>query len=380
MKKRVLILGAGFAGLELATSLSEAHGDSIAVTVLDKSDSFVFGYAKLDVLFGAAPLPSVQLPYRDFTKSGVTLRRETITAIDPATRTVTTDAGKHEADILVIALGADYDVSTTPGVVLGKNEFYSVAGATHLASVLPTFTKGHAVIGVCGAPYKCPPAPSECALMLHDYLLEHRVRGDCQITLVHSMSSPVPPSPETSKALLNAFAERNITYMPSCRIVSVDAARKRVVLADGQQVPCDLFLGVPKNRAPDVVVAAGLTEDGWVTVNPRTLETAFPGVYAVGDLANTGAPKAGVFAEAAARTVAANVTALIRGQEQSAKNPGAGSCYIEFGGGRIARVDVDFFSGPTPTGTFKEPTVAMRGEKKSFGATRRARWFGRTGA
>src|SRR5205814_2351156 len=118
--------------------------------------------------------------------------------------------------------------------------------------------------------------------------------------------------------------------------------------------------GIPKNRAPDVVVAAGLTENGWVTIDPRTLATKFPGVYAIGDLANTGAPKAGVFAEGAARTVAANVLALIRQEEPTAKNPGAGSCYIEFGANRIARVDVDFFSGPKPTGTYYEPSEALR--------------------
>jgi sulfide:quinone oxidoreductase len=92
-----------------------------------------------------------------------------VTAIDPAARRVTTDAGVHEAGILVIALGADYDVSATPGITLGENEFYSLAGATRMRDLLPTFRKGHAVIGVCAAPYKCPPAPSECALMLHEY-------------------------------------------------------------------------------------------------------------------------------------------------------------------------------------------------------------------
>src|SRR6185503_10774695 len=122
--------------------------------------------------------------------------------------------------------------------------------------------------------------------------------------------------------------------------------------------------GVPKNRAPDVVVAAGMTENGWVTVNPRTLETAFPGVYAVGDLANTGAPKAGIFAEGAARAVAQNISALINQQQPSAKNPGAGSCYIEFGGNLIARVDVDFFSGPKPTGIFNAPSEALRADKE----------------
>jgi sulfide:quinone oxidoreductase len=378
VKKRVLILGAGFAGLELATSLSETNGDGIAVTVIDKSDGFIFGFAKLDVMFGKATVEAVRHPYRDFAKPGVTFKRETIRSIDPTTKTVVTDAGTHQADILVIALGADYDVSTTPGVVLGDNEFYSVPGAIHLASVLPTFTKGHAVIGVCGAPYKCPPAPSECALMLHDYLKTRGVLGDCHITMVNPLPTPVPPSPETSQALIAAFAERNITYVPGHRVVSVDRARKVVVLEDGRELPCDLFLGVPKNRAPDVVVAAGLTTDGWVNVDKLTLETPFPGVYAMGDLANTGAPKAGVFAEGAARTVAANLAAILRDEQPMAKNPGAGSCYIEFGADRIARVDVDFFSGPKPTGKFHEPSEALRADKHSFGATRRARWFGRT--
>jgi sulfide:quinone oxidoreductase len=212
--------------------------------------------------------------------------------------------------------------------------------------------------------------------MLHDYLAERGVRDDCRITLVNPLPSPVPPSPETSKALITAFEERGIEYVPNRRIASVDEGRKVVVLDDGRELPCDLFLGVPRNRAPDVVVATGLTENGWVTIDPRTLETKAPGVYAIGDLANTGAPKAGVFAEGAARTVAKNLESIIRSQEPTAKNPGAGTCYIEFGADRIARVDVDFFSGPKPTGTFHAPSAALRDDKKEFGASRKRRWFG----
>jgi sulfide:quinone oxidoreductase len=377
VKKRILVLGAGFGGLELCTMLSRALGDGVAVTLVDRADAFVFGFSKLDVMFGRATPASVRLPYADFVKPGVTLRRETVTAIDPAARRVTTDAGVHEADVLVVALGADYDVSGTPGVVLGENEFYSVPGATRLRDVLPGFTRGHAVIGVCAAPYKCPPAPSECALMLHDHLTARGVRADCRITLVNPLPSPVPPSPEMSRALVAAFTERGIDYLPNRRVTSVDAGRGSVTLDDGRQLPCDLFLGVPRNRAPDVVVASGMTRDGWVTIDPHTLEAPYPGVFAIGDLANTGAPKAGVFAEAAGRTVAANLISLLRGQEPTASYPGAGSCYVEFGGDRIARVDVDFLSGPKPTGTFHEPSLALRADKQAFGATRRAAWFGR---
>jgi sulfide:quinone oxidoreductase len=348
----------------------------VQVTLIDKSDAFVFGYSKLDVMFGHASLDSVRMPYRNFVKPGVRLLRETVTAIDPATRRVTTDAAVHDCDYLVVALGADYDFAATPGLAEGGNEFYSLAGADRLREILPSFTQGHAIIGVAAAPYKCPPAPSECALLLHDYLATRGLRSQCRITIVLPLPSPVPPSPDTSKALIAAFAERDIAFMPNRRVASLDPGRRVAVLDDGAELPYDLFLGVPKNRAPAVVEAAGLVENGWVTVNPRTLETRFPQVYAVGDIANTGTPKAGVFAEGAAKAVATSLLAQIRGTGEAQLYPGAGTCYIEFGAGRIGRVDVDFFSGPKPTGTYHEPAVELRADKEHFGASRRARWFG----
>ena len=72
-----------------------------------------------------------------------------------------TDEGSYTTDYLVVALGADYDWNATPGLA-EVNEFYTTAGAERLRDVLPNFTRGHALIGVCGTPYKCPPAPSEC--------------------------------------------------------------------------------------------------------------------------------------------------------------------------------------------------------------------------
>jgi sulfide:quinone oxidoreductase len=374
---RVVVLGAGFAGLELATMLSDALGGDVDVTLIDKSDAFVFGYSKLDVMFGRTTLDAVRLPYREIAKPGVRFLQETITAIDPEARRVTTDGGVHEADVLVVSLGADYDLVATPGLAEGGNEFYSVAGAERLAEVLPTFTQGRAIVGVCGAPFKCPPAPSEAALLLHDYLSTRGVRGDCEISVVMPFGTPVPPSPDTSTALLAAFAERDIEFVAGRRVSSLDAARGVAVLEDGAELPYDLFLGVPKHRAPDVVLASGLAEDGYVPVNPQALETRFPGVYAVGDVATVGVPKAGVFSERQAGVVAASLIASLRGDGQPTGYDGRGSCYIEFGGDRVGRVDVDFFSGPKPTGTFQEPSGALVAEKQQFGASRRARWFGR---
>src|ERR1700743_591071 len=108
---RILILGAGFGGLELTTILSERLGDDAEVTLIDKGEGFVFGYSKLDLMFRGRSVDEVRPPYAEFVKPGVRLLRETVTAIDPAAKRVTTDVGVHDADFLVIALGADYDLA-----------------------------------------------------------------------------------------------------------------------------------------------------------------------------------------------------------------------------------------------------------------------------
>src|SRR6478672_10380060 len=230
--KRAVILGAGFGGLELATTLSETLGDEIDVALIDENDAFVFGYSKLDVMFGRTTLDAVRLPYRDIAKPGVRFLQETITAIDPQARRVTTNAGVHEADVMIVALGADYDMDATPGLAEAGNEFYSVPGAERMAEMLPGFTSGRVIIGVCGAPFKCPPAPSEAALLLHDHLTAKGVREECEITFLMPLPSPVPPSPETAEALLAAFAERDIRFLPGRRIASLDPQRGVTLLDD----------------------------------------------------------------------------------------------------------------------------------------------------
>jgi len=148
------------------------------------------------------------------------------------------------------------------------------------------------------------------------------------------------------------------------------------LLDDGSEVPYDLFLGVPTHCAPRVVVESGMTEDGWIPVSPENLKTRFPGVYAVGDVTRVGVPKAGVFAEGAAKVAAASIIAELENGPQPSSYKGIASCYIEFGAGLVGRVDIDFLSGPSPVGMFREPSPDLVVEKHHFGTSRSLRWFG----
>ena len=150
------------------------------------------------------------------------------------------------------------------------------------------------------------------------------------------------------------------------------------MLSDGAELPYALFLGIPVHRVPQVVVESGLAAHphDWVPVNKQTLETKFPRVYAVGDVNGVGTPEAGVFAEGSAQIVAAAITSQLRGGPPPDAYKGRGSCYVEFGHGQVGRVDVDFLSGPKPTGTFQQPSASLVEDETQFGQSRRQRWFG----
>jgi sulfide:quinone oxidoreductase len=363
--------------LELATRLSEEFGDEVEVVLIDQADRFVFGFSKLDVMFGRTVAEAVRHPYSDLVKPGVRFVQTTIRAIDPAARSVETDAGRFEGDVMVVALGADLDPGATPGLVEAGHEFYTVEGAFALREVLSHFGGGRVIVGVTSTPFKCPPAPSETVLLMHDYLVARGLRDRSEISLVMPLPAPIPPSPAASEALLDAFAERNIGWYPSQVIRELDPTAKVARFADGTEMPYDLFLGVPTHHVPAVVAESGMTVEGWIPVDPLTLETSYPGVFAVGDVASVGTPKAGVFSERQAAVAAKRIISLVRGGPATSEYDGYGMCYLEFGHEEVARVEVRFLRGQPPTGTYEAPSETLTVEKAEFGTSRIQRWFDR---
>src|SRR4051812_35013437 len=284
MKRHVVILGAGFAGLELATRLSETVPDVVRVTLIDRNDSFSFGFSKLEVMLGRESADAVRMPYRDIAKEGVEFRQERVVGIDPVARRVATDVGVHDADFLVVAMGADYDMAATPGFEAGGHEYYTLAGAMRLRDALGEFEGGRVLVSVLGQPFKCPPAPFEGSFLLHEHFTRQGIRDAVQMATTFPMQRPVPVTGEVSQMFRDGLAARGIEELSQQLVTSIDPRTREARLANGQTLAFDLFVGIPVHRAPDPLAASGLAVNGWVPVDQANLRTKFPHVYAIGDV------------------------------------------------------------------------------------------------
>src|SRR5919197_353004 len=241
MSKHVLILGAGFGGLELATRLSETIADAVRVTLIDRNDSFYFGFSKLEVMLGHQSAEDIRLHYRDFEKDGVEFRQETVTGVDPGAHRVVTDTGPYEADFVVVALGADYDFAATPGFKQGGHEYYSLAGAEQLRDALADFEGGKVLVSILGQPFKCPPAPFEGSFLLHEHFTRQGIRDSVEMTTTFPMVRPVPVTGEVSQMFRDALAARDVKELAEHLVTSIDPATRTAQLASGGTLPHHLL-------------------------------------------------------------------------------------------------------------------------------------------
>ena len=233
-------------------------------------------------------------------------------------------------------------------------------------------------MSVLGAPFKCPPAPFEGAFLMHELFTERGIRDSVEMTSTFPMKRPVPVTGDVAQMFRDGLADRDIEERAETLVTSIDPATQTAQLSSGDTLPYDLFVGIPRHRAPDPLPASGLAVDGWLPVDQTNLRTTFPQVYALGDVC-TGpriVAKAGIFAEAAARVVADDISATIANGSPPSPYEGWGICYAEFGGGLVSKVEVNFLGGESPVADRNDPSLEYAAEKAEFGASRRARWFG----
>lgn len=377
--KRVLILGGGFGGIATAHRLKQKLAPEDEVILVDRRDYFMVGFRKTWALIGESPLEAGQRSLDSLTSLGIRVMHDPVTRIDPEARAATMGDQRINADALVVALGAELAPEAVPGFQEHAFNVYDAQGIPRGAKALKEFQGGRLLIGIFGAPYKCPPAPYEMALLISDSLKSRGIKANMEVFTPQPMSLPVLGAVGCD-LIESRLADKGITFLPNHKATAVESGE--VVFGDKRR-PYDLLLGVPPHRPPAVVRESGLVDGtGWVSVNPRTLETQFPGVYAIGDVVQIAMangkplPKAGVFAEAMGETVADRIAAVFSGQESEATFKGEGGCYLEVGAGQAMMVKGHFLAEPEPEVTLTEPSPEYLDEKRSFETQRLQTWFG----
>ncbi len=376
--KRVLVLGGGFGGVATAVALRKRLPASDEVVLVERRTSFIMGLRKNWALTGVAPFEDGQRGLWVLNELGIRVINGKVNEIFPADVAVEVDTERIQADAMVVALGAGRNRKAIPGFEEHAIDYYDPREAQRGAAAIEAFRGGRLVIGVFGAPYPCPPAPYELALLLAERFARDKIPGGIFVFTPQPGSLPILGT-DACSAFDGRLASAGISFRPRTQAVSIEPG---VVVAADTRIPFDLLIGVAPHRVPGVVAQSGLTHGApWVHVNKLTLETAFPNVYAIGDVTGIGLangmalPKSGAFAHAEGEVVAARIAETFAGLAPSAVYDGTGTCFLETGHGKAAMVSGSFYADP-PQVTLSEDSVANFAAKQAFEADRLKSWFG----
>ncbi|MBI4194337.1 MAG: NAD(P)/FAD-dependent oxidoreductase [Betaproteobacteria bacterium] len=375
-----VIVGGGFGGISAANTLRRLLPPEHGIVVVDETPDFYVGAGKTWIMLGERTYEDISRPRAELLAAGVRFLQARITGFDFAKRTVATGRETLGWDHLVIALGADLNLSAVPGLAEAAHTFYTVEGAERLRPVLEDFRGGDIAILIPGVPFKCPPAPYEAAMLLHHRLGSRGPGGKARIAIYTAEGAPMATAgPEMGQYIRNELAQRGIAFHPQKKTVRVEGAARRVAFEDGGEARYDLLIAVPPHEAPAVVRNARLVNpSGWIPVDPVTLEVksiSVEEVYAIGDITAVplpgrykpdmplSLPKAGVFAEAHGRTVAHRIAAKVLGAEPTETFDGKGYCYLELGAARAVKADGSFFDLPHPMMRKQVPDEAQLRDK-----------------
>lgn len=378
---KILILGAGFAGLTLVTELeSLAEAGKAHVTLVDKNLRFSMGFSMQWVMMDRRKPEEGERPYSSLKAKHVKFVQDEIVAIDKENQIVRTKSHSLDYDYLVIALGAELSPELITGLAENAYNLCDLQSVMQLKEAVKTITAGTIAIMIASTPFKCPPSPYEYALLIDDILRKRNVRNKIHLVVTSPEPQPMPVAGKAAGDFVKSLlAEKGIEYLPLHKPKAVTG--KKVVYENGFEIAYDLLCAMPPHCAPKVARDSGLTDaSGFIPVELASFATAIRNIYAVGDVASIKLPngnphpKAGVFAEAQAQTVARNIKAEILGLQKE-EYAGVGICYIDTGEEKAAPVEISLLGHDGPKAVLSEPSPEGLKGKRTFEAERLQKWF-----
>ncbi len=363
MSHTVLILGGGVGGVVTANRLRRLLPSADRIIVVDRQVEASFGASLPWLAAGQRSKSAISRPIRQLLRKGIDLVTGDVDEIHVESRSVIVNGHRLAGDALVIALGASLAPERIPGLADAGFNIYEPEGADALRREMSRFSGGRLVVLTAAPAYKCPAAPYEVALLLEDLCRRRGIRDKVELRLFAAEPAPMGVAgPAVSSAVRGMLEARGISYMPEHQVRTIDSAAKRITFTNDAEASFDLLAFVPPHVAPGVVLRAGIAGDsGWISADRSTLETKWPGVYALGDVVSLPLamgkplPKAGVFARAQAQVVARNIAAKRRGRAATARFDGHGMCFVEVGGGKAGLGNGDFYAEPVPTVSLQPP-------------------------
>jgi sulfide:quinone oxidoreductase len=372
---KVLILGGGSGGLATAGRLKELLGDKVSVTVIDKQRSFVLGFSLLRVMTGEKTEQEVTVSKEKVSQKGIKFINTEVNGIDVKNSIVTTSQGEFAYDYLVIALGAELAPEKVPGFESAFH-MYTLEDAKKLRDALSSFRGGSIRLIVSSTPFKCPPAPYEAAMLIDDYLRSKGLRDKSDIQIFTPEPLPMPiAGPEVGNTVVSMLNEKRIGFHNNTKVSLIDDISKQIIFENGTREKYDLLIAIPPHTSPKVIreSSSGLADaSGWISVDPKKMQTTHDRVYAIGDVAavklSSGMmlPKAATFAFGQAEIVASNISSSVLGTETRSWD-GFGECFIETGSGNAGYGSGNFYSSPKPVINLQMPSKELRERKDAWG-------------
>ncbi len=377
---QILILGGGFGGLSAANEIRTSLPSSQAkITVVDKKNWFMIGFAKLWIIRGTRTFENSTGLLSGLAKKNIEFLNEEILGIDLEKRNVKTTTQNISYDFLIIAMGSVLSPQKIPGLIKNGMNLYDYRESEKIHDKIMELKSGNIAISIMGMPYKCPPAPFEAALLIDSMLRENGIRDSVKIHCYSPAPITLPAAgPEISKKILDLINSENIIFHNSCKIKSVEPNK---LIFEDSEAEFDLLLAIPPHIAPEVIYESGLAkQDNFISID-RDCKTPYENVYAVGDVTSLkvtdtwAVPKAGVFAEEEGQIVAKRIVSKIHSSEDTTLFDGKGGCFIESGRNTASLIEIDMFSGPTPSTKITESTTGHLDEKLQFEKDRLKKWL-----
>ena len=376
----VVILGGGFGGLAAANEIRNTLDSSkVKITIIDKKDWFMVGYAKLWIMNGTRTFENSIGSLNELPKKQINFIKDEIIEINPENNFVKTKSENISFDFLIISMGAVLAPEKISGLIENGFNLYDHNQLNEINQKLNKIESGKIAIVIMGMPYKCPPAPFEASLLVDSMLRKRGIRDSVQIDFYSPAPITLPAAgPEVSKKILDLVNSEKITFHNSQKIKRVES--KKLIFED-DEYHFDILLAIPPHIAPKVIYDSNLAkEPGFIPID-RNCKTPFENIFAVGDVTSLSVtdsivvPKAGIFAEGEGITVAKNIISKLESKETSVLFDGKGGCFLESGRDTASVLEVDMFTNEKPSTKLTESTKDNLSKKLDFEKERLSKWL-----